>query len=167
MQSYEKNIITMILFKAKISAFSVLALGLLGLLGYIPLRILHIMSPETLGLTLTRFLYKLGGHTAPYLMSTHFGVLQHKSSGSHNGALTYLAVVEQRGTHADKGTRVYGAGMHGGVVPYRHIVTYIYGTCRVGHVHAGTVLHVDAIAYSDGCYIATYNGVKPHRTLVA
>jgi len=43
-----------------------------------------------------------GGDAAPYLVGRNLGALQHEGAGSDNGALPYLTVIKNRGTHTDE-----------------------------------------------------------------
>lgn len=77
-------------------------------------------------------------------------------------ALANLTTVEQGGTHAYQGMVVDGAGMHGDVMSDGHIVTDMRGTCLMGHMDTGAVLHIGAVADGDRCHVATYHRVEPH-----
>ena len=109
----------------------------------------------------------LGGDAAPDLVRGYLGALQHKGAGGDDGTLPHLAVVEDGGTHAYEGTVADGAGMEGDVVAYGDVAAYTRGADVVGHVYAGAVLHVGAVADGDGGHVAAHHGVEPHRALVA
>ena len=119
------------------------------------------------GLSGTCWLEILCGHPTPDLMRRYLGVLKDECPGSDNRPLSYLAAVEERGPHADECSVVYGAGMHGDVVPYGDIAADVRGACVVCHVYARAVLYVGAVANGDGCDVAPDDGIKPHRALVA
>ena len=127
--------------------------------------VLHIMR-GVVGLAGAGGLDVLGGDAAPDLVKGYLGALQHQGAGSHNGALPYLAVVEQGGTHAYEGAVMDGAGMHGDVVANGDIAADMGGAGVVRHMDTGAVLHVGAVANGDGGHIATHHSVEPHRTLV-
>lgn len=108
-----------------------------------------------------------GGDAAPNLVGWYLGPLQHQRSGSHDGALPHLAVVEQRGTHADEGAVADGAGVDGDIVADGDVVADMRGTGVVGHMDAGAILHIGTVADGDGRHVAAHHGVEPHRALVA
>lgn len=54
----------------------------------------------------------------------------------------------------------------GDVMSDGHIVADMRGTCLMGHMDTGAVLHIGAVADGDRCHVATYHRVEPHRTLV-
>ena len=108
-----------------------------------------------------------GGDAAPDLVGRYPSALQHQGAGGDDGAFAHLAVVEQRGTHADEGTVADGAGVDGDVVTDGDVATDMRGARLVGHVDAGAVLHVGVVADDDGGHVATHNGIEPHRALVA
>jgi len=122
---------------------------------------------ETLGLVGTCLLDELGRHATPYLVRTNLGALQHQGAGGHDGSLAHLGVVEHGGAHADEGTAADGAGMHGGIVAYRHVVLDDGRAYLVGHVHAGAVLHVHAVAHVYVGHVAAHYGIEPDGAFVA
>ena len=78
----------------------------------------------------------LGGDAAPDLVRGYLGALQHQGASGDDGTLPHLAVVEQRGSHADEGAVVDGAGMYRDVVAYGHVAADMRGADVVGHMYA-------------------------------
>ena len=119
------------------------------------------------GLTWTDGFDVLGWYTAPDLTGRNLRVLKYQGAGGDDGPFAHLAVVEQRGTHADEGAVADGAGVDGDVVADGDVAADMGGARFVGHVDAGAVLHIGAVADGAGCHVAAHHGVEPHRTLVA
>ena len=133
----------------------------------IPFGVTHIMGGETLRLVWACLLDEFRWHAAPNLVGTDLRALQDEGSGSHDGAFTHHDVVEDGGPHADECAALDGAGVDGGVVTDGDIVFDDGGTYLVGDVHAGTVLHVHAVAHMDVGHIATDYGIEPDGTFIA
>ncbi len=108
-----------------------------------------------------------GGYPTPYLTGGNLCVLEHQGTGGDNGALAYLAAVEQRAAHADESVVVDGTSVDGDVMADGDIAADVRRARLVGDMDAGAVLHVGAVADGDGCHVAPDDGIEPHAALVA
>ena len=100
-------------------------------------------------------------------MGSNLGALQHEGTGGHDGSLADVGIVEHGGSHADECSPPDGAGVHGGVVAYRHVVLNDGGSHIISDVYAGAVLHVDAVAHPYVGHVAAHHGIEPDGAFVA
>ena len=100
-------------------------------------------------------------------MWSYLGALQHQCAGGNDGSFADVGIVEHCGSHADECATADGAGMNGGVVTDAHVILDFGRSNAVGHMHAGSVLHVDTVAHVYMSHITAHHGVEPDGTFIA
>ncbi len=102
----------------------------------------------------------LGGGAEHKAVRGDDGTLGDQRIGTDDGAMADDGTVEDSGTHTDEAFIFDGAGVQADAVTDGHVVTEVAAVV-IGHVHAGVILEVGALADADGVDITAQGGVVP------